>query len=924
MALQIPFSFVLSCFRELRNGARKAAYLAAALSLALWSAVVASAQNPQPQSVYVSVPVPGATSEVAGFSKDGGSGALVPFSSPPLSDAFQGGPMAIDGLGQFLFVVNSDSGDISMFQIQSDGTLAEVPGSPFPSVLTGPVCLATEKSGQFLYVGYSSGNPPGHGTIAEFQILNQQILPIPGQATTDIPFTPVGLLTNPKGAHLYVGLDALGNQSDGTSVYTIESSGQLTLVPNGGIQNRNERSIAIDPQGRFFFDAWGSDEGFVESALISPASDTTTTPIGQPMSLGVGNFPTAMLVDGSGKFLYVQLFTGVVVYSIGANGVLAGIQAPTSTLMFQRGSAAADPQGPYIYSLQHNGLHAFVVDPEFGQLFEVAGSPFSVAPGEGVGGLAVSGSPVQAASGPAASLFPASQSFDATTVGQSSTSQTINLTNTGGEPLTVNSVKVSGTSAADFIATSTCAAVLPPNNGPSGTCAVSVTFTPTAAGLRQATLTANDTAGAQSAQLSGIGVAPQPAVTLIPGSLSFSSTAQGATSPSQSVTVTSSGAAPLHISSVLIGGANPADFATTSICTGAFPVGASCTMGVTFSPQGDGQREATLLIADDAPGSAQSVELSGVGIGPPVTRPGVTVAPSTVSFPATAVGTTAVSQTVTVASTGTAPVRISSIILGGANPNDFSMTDTCTPPATYAVHANCVLNLVFTPSVAGTRTASITITDDAPNSPQTVSVTGTANPLLVVGALAGGGLTATVSPGQTASYNLQLMPGFNGSVTIGCSGAPTAATCSVPPSMKVASGVSAPFSVTVTTTGAGALGPFSNTPRFMPLILLRLAASLVFCVMLLRACTLLRKTQWTAGSGRLICTSVLAGLVAAMFVAAGCGGGTTIAQSGPVPQPTTTATPQGTYTITLTPTATAASGSPLAAVSPTQLTLIVN
>jgi hypothetical protein len=627
----------------------------------------------------------------------------------------------------------------------------------------------------------------------------------------------------------------------------------------------------------------------------------------------------------AGNFCTCNYRAGVTVYSIDANGVLTAIQAPTSTLMFQRGSAAADPQGPYIYSLQHDGVHAFVVDPEFGQLFEVSGSPFSVAPGQGVGGLVISGSPVQAASGPAASLFPPSQSFDATTVGQSSPPQTINLTNTGGQPLTVNPVKVSGANAADFIPTSTCPAVLPPNTGPSGTCSVSVTFTPTAAGLRQATLTATDSAGVQTAQLSGIGVGPEPAATLIPGRISFPNTAQGATSPAQTVMVTSSGAATLHVSSVVISGANPTDFAPSGSCHGAFPVGASCTIGVTFSPQGDGLREATVLIADDAVGSPQSVQLSGTGIGPPVTRPGVTVAPGTISFPATAVGTTTGSQTVTVTSAGTAALRISSIVLGGANPNEFSMTDSCTPPATYAVHATCTLTLSFTPSTAGTRTAAITIMDDAPNAPQTVSVTGMANPVLVVGAVPGSSLSATVSPGQTASYNLQLVPGFTGSVSIGCSGVPTAATCSAPAPMKVTSGVGVPFSVMVTTTGTGALIPFPNTPRIVPRVVPRLVALLAFWVMVWLACASLRKTQWTVRSGRLICGGALAGLVAiAMFVAAGCGGGSTIAQGGPVTQPTTTATPQGTYTITLTPTATAANGPPLAAVPPTQLTLIVN
>src|SRR5207245_842106 len=45
--------------------------------------------------------------------------------------------------------------------------------------------------------------------------------------------------------------------------------------------------------------------------------------------------------------------------------------------------------------------------------------------------------------------------------------------------------------------------------------------------------------------------------------------------------------------------------------------------------------------------------------------------------------------------------------------------------ATLAAGANCVLNLTFTPTAASARTATLTITDDAAGSPQSVSLTGT-------------------------------------------------------------------------------------------------------------------------------------------------------------------------------------------------------
>jgi 6-phosphogluconolactonase (cycloisomerase 2 family) len=931
MPLQVFLSSPVLRRGAFHNTRPQAAGFPLVLSAALIGAVSAGAQTPQQQYVYGSVPLSATSSEIAGFAK-GPAGMLSGIGSP-LPDAREGGLVAIDVKGRFLFVVNPVSNDISMFQIdQSGGSLTEVSGSPFAAGPTenpttspaSPVCLATESSGQFLYVGYRNGNFPGASAIIVYRIdATTPALVAPSSSnpagSTDIPSAPVGIVTDPKGRFLYVGLGGT------TSVYPIDpSTGQLIGPGTTGKTNPGERTIAIDPQGRFFFDGWGSEEGFIESAPVSPA-DGTATPVLPPLTLGQRNFPTAMLVDSSGKFLYVQERTGVYAYAIDAKtGALGQPQGPLPTLSFQTGSAAADPQGPYIYSLQPDGVHGFQIDPQFGALSPVQGSPFSVAPEGGLGGLAISGAPVQAVSGPVAAIFPSFEDFGSVVVGQSSNTRMVSLTNTGDQPLSLNAIAPSGADALDFSAVPNCQ--LPALLLANATCSISVTFKPTAVGARRASLTTSDNAagGTQSIPLSGTGVAPEPAVTLLPGSVSFPSTAQGVTSTSQTVTVTSSGAASLHISSVLVGGTNPADFAMISSCNGAFPVGANCTIGVTFSPLGDGLRTATISIADDAPGSPQSVELSGSGIGPPVPRPGVALAPSAVSFPATVLGTTTGSETVTVTSAGTAPLHIAKIDLGGANRGDFSITDGCTPPATYTVHASCTLSLIFTPSAAGTRTAAITITDDAPNSPQTIAVAGTANPVLVVGAVAGGALTATVSPGQTATYNLQLMPGFTGSVSLGCGGAPIAATCSVPPSTKVTNGIGVPFRVTVATTGAGALMPFSNTPRFAPLTVLRLALPLVVWAMVMLVRTF-RRTPWTARSGRVLCGGALAGLaVIAMSAAAGCGGGSTIAQSVPVTQPSATATPQGTYTITLTPTATTTSGSPLGPVPPTQLMLIVN
>ena len=106
------------------------------------------------------------------------------------------------------------------------------------------------------------------------------------------------------------------------------------------------------------------------------------------------------------------------------------------------------------------------------------------------------------------------------------------------------------------------------------------------AGTRSATLviTDNGPTSPQSVPLSGSGTAA--AVTLSPTSLTYSGQLVGTTSAVQTITVTSSGTAPLSISSIALGGTNPGDFAQTSNCpigSTTLAVNASCSISVTFT-----------------------------------------------------------------------------------------------------------------------------------------------------------------------------------------------------------------------------------------------------------------------------------------------------------------------------------------------------
>jgi hypothetical protein len=80
-------------------------------------------------------------------------------------------------------------------------------------------------------------------------------------------------------------------------------------------------------------------------------------------------------------------------------------------------------------------------------------------------------------------------------------------------------------------------------------------------------------------------------------------------------------------------------------------------------------------------------------------------------------------QTVTLSNTGNAALSITSLALTGTNAGDFAQTNTC--GSSLAGGANCTLVVWFTPSVAGSEAASLSIADNCSGSPQTVSLSGT-------------------------------------------------------------------------------------------------------------------------------------------------------------------------------------------------------
>jgi hypothetical protein len=200
-------------------------------------------------------------------------------------------------------------------------------------------------------------------------------------------------------------------------------------------------------------------------------------------------------------------------------------------------------------------------------------------------------------------------------------------------------------------------------------------------------------------------------VVLSSTSLKFGNQTVGIASQLQVTTLTNTGNISLTITSLRVIGEN---FAETNDCGTSVPAGNNCNIAVTFTPSATGTKTAAVGIADNAPGSPQSLPLTGVGV-----LPAVTLSPTSLTFPTQVVFTTSAAKVVTLKNNGLGIATIKSIAVTGP----FSQTHSCGTNVNPG--GGCTISITFKPRTMGDSTGSLSITDNASDSPQKLTLKGT-------------------------------------------------------------------------------------------------------------------------------------------------------------------------------------------------------
>jgi hypothetical protein len=242
------------------------------------------------------------------------------------------------------------------------------------------------------------------------------------------------------------------------------------------------------------------------------------------------------------------------------------------------------------------------------------------------------------------------------------------------------------------ITANTCGASLAPTYG----CTVGIAFSPAASGIASGTLSVTDDGGTQIAPLTGRGAAPA-SDTLGPLALTFPAQFVATNSAAQLVTLTNDGDSAL----MLIRAQTTGDFSVTNNCGASLVGHSSCAFLVVFHPSRIGQQTGTLTVSDLV--ATHTVALNGTGLAPA----GISLAPTSLDFGGVGVGGSS-AQTVTLTNNG--GISLDGIVV--AVTGDFAISaNTC--GSSLAAGSICTFQTVFSPSQAGARSGSLTVTSSS-------------------------------------------------------------------------------------------------------------------------------------------------------------------------------------------------------------------
>lgn len=292
--------------------------------------------------VYATVP---AASQLAVFREDPYSGELTQLSESPYTVGNGAQSVVIHPSGKYLYVANpgQDENDISLFDINNDGTVTEV--TPRTQAGTLPYLMAMDPAGNYLYVANESSNNVSVYSIASGTGV---LTPVAG-SPFPINLSAKSMQLAPSGNFLYVSAPSTGTGF--IAVFSVNagvlSSSPISITPTA---DNDPAGMAINPAGTYLYTA----NSTASSISIYSINSTTgaLTQVNQSPLADTSAHPVALILDPTGNYLYVANQGS---NNIGTYSITSGSGFPVAITDSPFGSEtnpsflALDPNGNYLF-----------------------------------------------------------------------------------------------------------------------------------------------------------------------------------------------------------------------------------------------------------------------------------------------------------------------------------------------------------------------------------------------------------------------------------------------------------------------------------------------------------------------------------------------------------------------------------------------
>jgi 6-phosphogluconolactonase (cycloisomerase 2 family) len=317
------------------------------------------------QFVYVVNSTDGATSagDVSGFAINSTDGTLTPMAAAPVAADLHPSAIVVDASGDFVYVSNSKSSDVSVYQSDPSAGALTLQNQAISTDTYG-TAITVSPSNQYVFVG-GIGVPSTDTNLFGFT-LDQTTGLLTADPNSPYPASniPQGLAVDPTSQFLFV----TASQKHALHTYTIGSVASTLLTEVGS----SPVNTASTPYGVIASPLGNSTGGFVfvtESGAGRVAAFsydnlgnlTELTKYGSPWPSGLG--PEGIAIDPTGVYLYVANYNDGTVssFSINANGSLTALATGNQAVSTGNLNLLANP-GPMDVKVDPTGRFVYVVN----------------------------------------------------------------------------------------------------------------------------------------------------------------------------------------------------------------------------------------------------------------------------------------------------------------------------------------------------------------------------------------------------------------------------------------------------------------------------------------------------------------------------------------------------------------------------------